>query len=39
MGMAVDELITERMGDIGYVIEPLLLTYTAVEDDMQEYIP
>ena len=39
MGMAVDELITERMGDIGDVIEPLLLTYTAVEDDMQEDIP
>ena len=39
MGMAVDELITERMGDISDVIEPLLLTYTAVEDDMQEDIP
>lgn len=39
MGMTVDELVTERMRDIGDIIEPLLLTYTAVEDDMQEDIP
>jgi hypothetical protein len=39
MGMTVDEFITERMGDIGDIVESLLLTYTAVEDDMQEDIP
>ena len=39
MWMAVDELITERMRDIGDIVESLLLTYTAVEDDMQEDIP
>ena len=39
MGVTVDELITERMRDISDIVEPLLLTYTAVEDDMQEDIP
>ena len=39
MGMAVDELITERVGDIGDIIESLLLTDPAIEDDMQEDIP
>ena len=39
MGVTVDELITERMRDIGDIVEPLLLTDTAVEDDMQEDIP
>ena len=39
MGVTVDELITERMRDIGDSVESLLLTDAAVEDDMQEDIP
>ena len=39
MGVTVDELVTERMRDIGDIVESLLLTDTAIEDDMQEDIP